>query len=79
MYFANEESKIYIMHPVGGEHHAAALRWYDYISPSAFAKHDVSAKADILYLVILGIMYLASARHFYNEVWHIIKDATFSC
>ena len=62
--FCELVSKIHIMHPVGGEHHAAALRWYDYISPSAFAKHDVSAKADILYLVILGIMYLASARHF---------------
>ena len=54
MYFANEASKIYIMHPIGGVYIMPSVARYE---KSLFAKHDVSAKADIMYLVTLGIMY----------------------
>ena len=68
MYFANEASKIYIMRPNRGVHHATALRWYEKVlCITSFAKHDVSADADIMYRVPRHYV-LACGKHYVSPL-----------
>ena len=63
MYFANKESKIYIMHAVG----VYIMPPLAVVQKTVFAKHYVSASPSF-YTDFVGIMYLAFPRRFFYSI-----------